>query len=124
MLALAELDSSDWDGAYRNLMLAGQTMRDDTSLGRPEPLIALGVMETWRRHPSEAAGVFLEALKYAPQNPLALQELGRSQVLTQNWEAAEQSFSKALAAGAGPRRASCWPRPYWGEIIPKPRAQP
>ena len=102
MLALAELDSSDWDGAYRNLMLAGQTMRDDTSLGRPEPLIALGVMETWRRHPSEAAGVFLEALKYAPQNPLALQELGRSQVLTQNWEAAEQSFSKALAAGAGP----------------------
>jgi len=102
MLALAELDSNDWDGAYRNLMLAGQAMRDDASLGRPEPLIALGVMETWRRHPSEAAGVFLEALKYAPQNPLALQELGRSQVLTQNWEAAAQSLSNALAAGAGP----------------------
>jgi hypothetical protein len=83
-------------------MLAGQTMRADTSLGRPEPLIALGVMETWRRHPSEAAGVFLEALKYAPQDPLALQELGRSQVLTQEWEAAEQALSKALAAGAGP----------------------
>ncbi len=102
MLALAELDSDDWDGAYRNLMLAGQTMRADTSLGRPEPLIAVGVMETWRRHPSEAAGFFLEALKYAPQNPLALQEMGRSQVLTQNWEAAGQSLSKALAAGAGP----------------------
>ncbi len=102
MLALAELDSGDWDGAYRNLGLAGEKIQADSSLGRPEPLLALGVMETWRRQPKDAAGFLLEALKYAPRDPLVLQELGRSQVLIQNWESAEQYLSKALASGAGP----------------------
>jgi hypothetical protein len=59
-------------------------------------------MESWRRQPTNAAGYFVAALKYAPQDPLALQELGRSQLLIQNWGAADQYLSKALAAGAGP----------------------
>ena len=78
MLALAELDSGDWDGAYRNLVEVSNKMLADRSLGRPEPFLALGVMESWRHEPKSAAGYFVEALKYAPQDPLALQELGRS----------------------------------------------
>jgi hypothetical protein len=102
MLAVAQLDSGDWDGALRNLADVSNKMLADPSLGRLEPLLALGVMESWRHQPKIAAGYFVEALKYAPQDPLALQELGRSQLLIQNWGPADQYLSKALAAGAGP----------------------
>ena len=102
MLALAQLDSGDWDGAYRNLAQASNKILADPSVGRPEPLLALGVMESWRHQPRNAAGYFVEALKYAPQDPLALQELGRSQLLIQNWGPADQCLSKAITAGAGP----------------------
>ena len=103
MLALAELDSGDWDGAYRDLSEVCQKIQADRSLGRPEPLVALGVMEGWRYQPKNAAAFFLEALKYAPQDPLALQELGRSQLLVQNWGAAAEYLGKAIAAGANPK---------------------
>jgi tetratricopeptide (TPR) repeat protein len=101
MLALAELASGDWDGAYRNLAEVFNK-RADRSLARPEPFVALGVMESWRRQPKSAAGYFVEALKYAPQDSLALQELGRSQLLVQNWAAADEYLGKAIAAGAKP----------------------
>jgi len=102
MLALAELDSGDWDGAYRDLTEVCQKIQADRSLGRPEPLVALGVMESWRNRPKNAPAYFLEALKYAPQDALALQELGRSQLLVQNWGAADEYLGKAIAAGAKP----------------------
>ena len=102
MLALAELDSGDWDGAYYNLVDAFNRIRADQKLGRPEPYVALGVMESWRHRPEQAAGYFSEALKFAPQDPLALQELGRSQLLIQNWPAADEYLAKAIAAGAKP----------------------
>ncbi|MGB7593021.1 MAG: hypothetical protein WBO19_17440 [Terriglobia bacterium] len=102
MLALAQLDSGDWDGAYRNLAQAVNKILADPSVGRPEPLLVYGVMKSWRQQPRDAAGYFAEALKLAPQDPLALQELGRSQLLIQNWGAADQYLSKAIAAGAGP----------------------
>jgi tetratricopeptide (TPR) repeat protein len=115
MLALAELDSGDWDGAYRNLGLAGEKMRADSSLGRSEPLLALGVMEMWRHQPKDSAGYLVEALKYAPRDPLVLQELGRSQVLIQNWEPADQYLSKAIAAGAGPEARLLFAEALLGE---------
>ena len=102
MLALAELDSGDWDGAQRNLAEVFNKIMADRSLGRPEPLVALGVMESWQYKPKNAAAYFVEALKYAPQDPLALQELGRSQLLIQNWGAADEYLGKAIAAGAKP----------------------
>jgi hypothetical protein len=102
MLALTELASGDWDGAYRNLVEVSNKILTGEIPGRPEPLVALGVMESWRHQPKIAAGYFVEALKYAPQDPLALQELGRSQLLVQNWGAADEYLGKALAAGAGP----------------------
>ena len=102
MLAVAELDSGDWEGAYRNLADVFNKIMADHSLGRPEPLVALGVMESWKHNPKNAAAYFIEALKYAPQDVLALQELGRSQLQLQNWAAADDYLGKALAAGAKP----------------------
>jgi tetratricopeptide (TPR) repeat protein len=102
MLALAELDSGDWDSAYRNLAEVFNKIMADRSLGRPEPLVALGVMESWKHNPKNAAAYFVEALKYGPQDVLALQELGRSQLLLRNWGAADKYLGKALAAGAKP----------------------
>jgi len=102
MLALAELDSGDWDGAYYNLVEVFNKILADSALGRPEPFVALGAMESWRHRPEHAAGYFSEALKFAPQDPLALQELGRSQLLIQNWPAADEDLGKAIAAGAKP----------------------
>jgi hypothetical protein len=102
MLALAQLESGDWDGACRNLAEVFNKMLADPSLGRPEPLLVLGVMESWRHQPRNAAGYFAEALKYTPQDPLALQELGRAQLLLENWGAADEILAKAIAAGAGP----------------------
>ncbi len=102
MLAVAELDLGDWDGAYRNLAEAFNKILADHSLGRPEPLVALGTMESWKHNPKNAAAYLIEALKYAPQDVLALQELGRSQLLLRNWSAADDYLAKALAAGAKP----------------------
>ena len=102
MLGLAELASSDWDGAQRNFVEICQKMLSDSSPGRPEPFVALGVMQSWQYEPKEAAGYFVTALKYAPQDSLALQELGRSQLLVQNWLSAVEYLGKALAAGANP----------------------
>ncbi|MGA2073224.1 MAG: carboxypeptidase-like regulatory domain-containing protein [Terriglobia bacterium] len=102
MVGLAELGSGDWDGAYRNLAEVFNKMMADRSLGRPEPFVALGVMESWEGKPRDAASYFLEALKYAPQDTLALQELGRSQLQVRNWGGADEYLGKALAAGAKP----------------------
>ena len=44
----------------------------------------------------------MEALKYAPQDALAYQELGRVQCMELNYYSASESLKKALAAGAGP----------------------
>jgi len=77
-------------------------MIKDKSLGQPEPLMAMGVVIGWGHDPAKASGYFLEALKYAPEDPFALQELGRAQLLALNWGAADDILKRALAAGAGP----------------------
>jgi len=101
-LALAELDSGDWEGAYYNLVEVFNKIQADSGLGCPEPFVVLGVMESWRHRPETAAGYFAKALKFAPQDPLALQELGRTQLLMQNWPAADEDLRQAIAAGAKP----------------------
>ncbi|HME00581.1 MAG TPA: hypothetical protein VKM93_25020 [Terriglobia bacterium] len=102
MWGLAQLAMNDWDGAERNFDEAIKTIRGDASKARPEPDIALGVMETWRHEMERGAEFFYEALKFAPHDPLALQELGRTQLAQENWEEASDQLQQAVAAGAGP----------------------
>jgi len=102
MLGLAKLAAGDWGGAQLNFGEAANALHADAAHARPEPLVAYGVMESWRYDFKNAAAFFLEALQFTPQDPLALQELGRSQVLLANWGPAIAYLQKALEAGAGP----------------------
>ncbi|MGO8814407.1 MAG: tetratricopeptide repeat protein [Terriglobia bacterium] len=117
MLGLAELDSGDWDGANRNFsqgvddvrkgakLQAGQKINAaavQSSGGRPEPALAVGVMESWRHQFDRSASFLEEALQFAPQDPLALQEIGRVELRLENWAAANTYLGKAEAAGASP----------------------
>jgi tetratricopeptide (TPR) repeat protein len=102
MLGLADLSWGDWHGADGYLGDSVNEVIKNRKLQRPEPLVAYGVWLTWQHNADKAEPYFYEALKYAPNDPLALQELGRVQCLTVNWEEAEYSLKKALAAGAGP----------------------
>ena len=102
MFALAELQSGDWDGAQNDVMDAVEAGRADPKGGKAEPALILGVMESWQHHPDRAAGFLAEALRFSPKDPLALQELGRTQLILQNWDAADAYLEKAIGAGAGP----------------------
>jgi tetratricopeptide (TPR) repeat protein len=102
MLALAELSWRDWDDARHDLEESINTFLKDQKLGSPEPLLTYGVMVTWAHEPQKASAYYIEALKHAPRDPLALQELARVQCLDLNWFAANETLKKALAAGAGP----------------------
>jgi hypothetical protein len=102
MLGLAELDWDDWDDANRTLAESVNATLADRKIGRPEPLVAYGTWLIWQHDPQKAEPFFLEALKYAPHDPLALQELGRTLVAMQEFEVANEYLKRALAAGAGP----------------------
>ncbi len=116
MLALAELQSGDWDGANQsfargledtrklNNRVAGQTidLASSPGRGRPEPALALAVMESWRHQLERASEFFSEALSYSPNDPLALQEIGRMELLLRDFPTANAYLSKAIAAGASP----------------------
>ena len=66
ILALAQLDSGDWDGAYHNLAEVINKMLADRSLGRPEPLLVLGVMESWRHQPTRRGRLFCGGAQIRP----------------------------------------------------------
>ena len=102
MRGLAELEWSDWDGALSDFTEATEQGRKDPQRGRPEPAVALGVMESWRHQPERAAGYLAAALKYAPDHALALQEIGRAELQLRRWDAANQHLARALALGASP----------------------
>jgi len=100
MWGLAQLAMNDMDGAERSFGDAIKTIRSEPGKARPEPDIAYGVMETWR-HEKKGADLLSEALKYAPHDPLALQELGRAELSLENWQDASDLLQQAIAAGAG-----------------------
>ncbi|HTS67421.1 MAG TPA: tetratricopeptide repeat protein [Terriglobia bacterium] len=64
--------------------------------------LLLGVITGWSGEYSKAAGLLMQALALAPQDPLVLQELGRTLVNQKNWEAADEYLQKAVKAGASP----------------------
>jgi tetratricopeptide (TPR) repeat protein len=102
MLALAELSWGDWDDSPHELEQAINALIADRKLGSAEPLLTYGVLLSWRHEPEKAIAYFTEALKYAPQDALVYQELGRVQCMELNWYSGSESLKKALAAGAGP----------------------
>lgn len=102
MLAIADMSWGDWISAQNHLSEAVDAVVANKKLGTAEPLLAYGVWLSWQHRAEEAEPYLLQAVNYAPHDPLALQELGRIQGLTMNWEGAEESLKKALDAGAGP----------------------
>jgi len=103
MLSLAELSWGDWDDFILHSGEALNAMIADKRLGRAEPLLVYGALVSWQHEPLKSSVYFTEAVKYSPQDALALQELGRAQCLDLDWEDAQETLKKALAAGAGPQ---------------------
>lgn len=101
MLGLAQLAWCDWDNGRDTLAESVNASRDHQAMERPEPLLAYGSWLTWQHQPEKAVPIFQEALSFAPQDPLALQEFGRALLLAQQAEAAKGVLKGALAAGAG-----------------------
>jgi tetratricopeptide (TPR) repeat protein len=101
MLALAELESGDWDGAARDASVAADHTKSDPKTGSPEAFLLLGVMESWKDNPSGAAEYISQAITDAPGDALALQEMGRARLQNHDWAGADANLSRALAAGAG-----------------------
>jgi len=102
MLGLAEFGWGDWDGANNTLAEGVKAAQSDTRLARPELYVAYGTWEIWHHDIDKAEYFFQEALKLAPQDALVLQELGRAEVLMQEFDAAADNLKAALAAGGGP----------------------
>lgn len=101
LAALANLEVGDWTSATKYAAAAAEA-NQKSAHPRPEPALMVGVIESWKHEPTKAATFFTEALKYQPNDPLALEELGRSQLLAMNDEAADDLLAKAVAAGAPP----------------------
>lgn len=102
MLAVAELDSGDWDSATRHADEAAQMTVKDQKGGSPESLLLGGVMESWAHHPQEATNFLAWADKLHPNDPLVLQEIGRAQLQLRQYDIADAYLDRAIHAGAGP----------------------
>lgn len=102
MLGLAELNWDAWDNANETFINGVNAAIANRKMGGPEPLVVYGTWLNWQHDPKKAEPFFLEALKDAPQDVLALQELGRTLLMLQEFAAASDYLQKAIAAGAGP----------------------
>jgi len=102
MLGLTEMGWCDWDEADNTLAESVNATLHDRTMGRPEALVAYGTWLNWQHDTEKAASFFAEALKFAPQDALTLQELGRTLLALQQFLAASDYLNKALALGAGP----------------------
>jgi tetratricopeptide (TPR) repeat protein len=102
MLALAEMSWGDWDDPKLELIGAVNLSIKDPKLGSAEPLLVYGVLQSWAHDPERAIPLFHAALKYSPNDALALQELGRAELQSMDWWAANETLQKAVAAGAKP----------------------
>jgi len=101
MLGVAELKWDDWDDARYDFGESVNSLIKDQKLGSAEPLLAYGTFWSWKHEPAKASAYFLDGLTYSPQDPLLLQELGRTECQEMNWYSAEQTLKKALELGAG-----------------------
>ena len=100
-LALALLDAGSWNGGSHEVGEAAKLAAAGSSTpDKVESFLILAEIENWKNEYNKAAGFLMQATGLDPKNPFVLQELGRTLVLQQNWEAADDYLHRAIAAGA------------------------
>ena len=103
VLGLARLDSGSIAGAQQEFAeTALLKMPASEEPQKVNALILLAELSAWAGEFAKSAGLLMQALKLAPQDPLALQELGRTLIAQKNWEAADEYLQQAEKAGASP----------------------
>ena len=103
LLGLAHFEAGSWASALREANeAAGLTANPPRDVKLAAPFVVLGAVEEWRGDPARAAAFFTRALALEPEDPLALQEMGRALIAQQDWEAAGQPLEKALKVSASP----------------------
>jgi tetratricopeptide (TPR) repeat protein len=117
MLALAELDSGNWDGATRRVDAAIKltTRKKNPTGGSLEAVVLAGVMRSWMHAPQAAIGYFAYANRREPGNKLVLQELGRAYWQLHEYEQAEAWLKSSVAAGGGQDAYLLWIQVLLGE---------
>ena len=103
MLALADLDSGNWDGAARRTDAAVKltASKKNPAGGSLEAVVLAGVMHSWMHEPQTAIGLFAYANSREPGNKLVLQELGRAYLQLHEYEQADACLKSSVAAGGG-----------------------
>jgi tetratricopeptide (TPR) repeat protein len=99
LLGLALLHAGRWSAAGKQIENTN-IVSDLFETKPPELPLMKGILEAWQGHVNEAVGLYENVLEEAPQNALALQELGRVAVAQKKWDTAEQFLSRALQTGA------------------------
>jgi len=101
LLGLARLDAGGLTGAAREFTEAASAAEaGGNNLQRGRVKLIFGVLEDWKGEYDKAAGFLMQAKDQASNDPLVLQELGRTLVFQKNWEAADEYLGQAIRAGA------------------------
>jgi hypothetical protein len=100
LAGLAELETGAWSSANSHLMQAAHAAAMSPDKGHTSgPFIALGELQIWRGELSKAAVSFMQALAREADQPLALQELGRTFLLEGRASVADRYLARALDHG-------------------------
>lgn len=110
MLALAELDSGNWDDAARRADAAIKltTSKKNPTGGSLEAVVLAGVMRSWMHAPQKAIGFFAYANRREPGNKLVMQELGRAYLQLHEYGQADAWLKNSVAAGGGQDAYLLW----------------
>jgi len=105
LMGLALLDAGSYSGASRQFGEAAKLVLEKGSAPqKADSLLIVAELANWKGEFAKAAGFLMQAKDLDPKNALVLQELGRTLIFQQNWEAADEYLGKAVEAGA-PREA-------------------
>jgi len=103
MLGLAEMKAGSLYSSIRRFdELVKNQAQAPPAAQRPEPLLVLGVINTWKDRQRQAEALLSQALRIAPNDPLVLEESGRAFLLDQQPEVAHGYLSRAVKGGSPP----------------------
>ena len=101
LLGLAQIEAGSWASALREINQAATlVMNRPKENKQAAPLVLAGVTEEWRAKPDRAAAFFSQALAVEPANALALEEVGRALLASNQSQRAIPYLEKALQSGA------------------------